>query len=362
MSQLDATAVRQTLAGFGSNTLTLYLDINPATSVNQGTRPAWEIWTKNAVKEIDAAVDESQRSDWAQVRARLDDFLDSYSAQGRSLALFVGPDDMASYTLPITMEPRSSFGPPLVTPLLWALEEYARYMIVMIDREKVRLLTASLNQPEPGEKMHFELDDYDFAERPQMPPTSGQPGEMLRQGNMREAYEDMIDAHRQRFFRDAAERVMEVAEARDVHGMVLGGNEEEAHRLRELLHSEFRPLVIDVQSIPRHLADHAILKQVQPAFLKHERAKENEMVDRVLGVAHAGGKATIGATAVKRALDEQRVELLLLPFPVDNATDALAYKALRNNAKVELVGGEAAQKLTEAGGVAADLYYELPTS
>ena len=68
-----------------------------------------------------------------------------------------------------------------------------------------------------------------------------------------------------------------------------------------------------------------------------------------------------GWLAVHKALEMQQVELLILPWPVPDDSQAtdMVLKTFASGGMVELVHEEAAATLGGAGGVAARLYYAL---
>jgi hypothetical protein len=55
------------------------------------------------------------------------------------------------------------------------------------------------------------------------------------------------------------------------------------------------------------------------------------------------------------------VRALVLPYPIPaSATDDLIIKAVRSSSTIEFVYGEAADRLRDAGGLGALLYYAPP--
>jgi hypothetical protein len=64
------------------------------------------------------------------------------------------------------------------------------------------------------------------------------------------------------------------------------------------------------------------------------------------------------------AIIEQRVELLVMPYPPreNDLANNLKQRAFDNGVEIELVHGDPADMLEEAGGVAARLYYAWPTN
>jgi hypothetical protein len=75
----------------------------------------------------------------------------------------------------------------------------------------------------------------------------------------------------------------------------------------------------------------------------------------------AGWRGALGRKAVLEARQQQRVELLIAPWLLpDNALmQSLPQPVLNSSAKIELVHGEAAERLNAEGGIAARLYCAL---
>jgi hypothetical protein len=141
--------------------------------------------------------------------------------------------------------------------------------------------------------------------------------------------------------------------------MVLGGNEQAAHTVRDLLPEQLRQLVVDVLPIPMRFNTKEIMERVQPRALEYERENEMALVDQVINLAKSGGRGALGREAVMQALEQQRVELLLAPWPLDDALNDLPARVFASGGGIELVHGEAAERLKAEGGLGARLYYAL---
>jgi stalled ribosome rescue protein Dom34 len=184
---------------------------------------------------------------------------------------------------------------------------------------------------------------------------------MLTQGSNREAYEDMINEHIARFHREVVSEVEAFAREHPRIRVVIGGEEHAAHALRNLMPDHFDGALVGVLKLPMRLSSTEILQNVLPAATEFERRQEMKLVTDVIDLAKSGGRGALGREAVQQALEMQQVELLILPYPLDNeetATEASA-RAFESGGSVELVHGNAADRLKEEGGVAALLYYAL---
>jgi hypothetical protein len=349
--------------GEGQDILSLYLHVDNAVRENQAANPAWRISLKKNLRSLDDEVTEEGRAIWEAIREQAEEFFQHYAPSGKGVVAFFGPDWEQVHPLPVPVENAAAYGRPLVGPLLRALDEYQAYLVLMVDQEEAHFYESYLGQAEFRDSIEIDLDEYDFGEKSGMPPTSAKlAASGTMQTNNREAFEDMIDAHRMRFYRDVAEHLRLLAEQDDIDRIILGGDEQAANTVRKQLPDALRHKVVDVVSIPRHFSTHEVFEHVQPLAVEYERDEEIRAVDEVINAARAGGRAVLGPEAVATALDRQQVAALILAWPpeqTDGAND-LAYRALSLNSAIEIVHDAAADKLRkEASGVAARLYYTM---
>ena len=355
--------VKQMWADGDEHTLSLFLDVNPARQENQAANPAWRTFLKQALREAESGA--KQVEGWKQIEERVNAFFDGYGVESRGLAAFFSPEAEQVYELPVNVEERWSFGKPLIVPLLWMIDEYEPYLIVMVDKEKAELVTAYLGSARVQDTLENDMYSYDFGQKTLMPSASAVAGgHMLTQGSNREAYENMINEHIARFHREVVSEVEAFARKHPHIRVVIGGEEQSAHALRNLMPDHFDGVLVGILPIPLRLNNSEILQTVLPAALEFERDQEMKLVNEVIDFAKSGGRGALGRKAVKRALEMQQVELLILPYPVEKEKDAADFSArvFESSGSVELVHGAAADRLKEEGGVAARLYYALQSS
>jgi hypothetical protein len=351
--------IQRLMTDMPTPTLSLYLNVNPGYVENQASTPAWRVWAKNALRDVESGLDRDQRREWQPIREQAEAFLSEYKAESRGLVLFVTAQGIEHYALPLPIDNLSAWGEPLVTPLFWKLDEYERYLVVLVDQEQARFLTAYLGHAGDEERMEIDLDEYDFREMTLSPATSH--GKELNQGSNREAFEKMIDEHRARFYREVIDRLGRLAELHATDRIILGGAEGAVHTLRGLMPDALAKQVIGILPIPMNTPPHAIVERIQPLAHDHEREFEKALLDEVIDRAKSGGRGALGRSEVLKALKEQRVDLVIAPYPMDDAElmHTLPVQAMASRSRIELVHGEAADRLREEGGIAARLYYAL---
>jgi len=349
--------VKQLLQQADDHTLTLYLAVDPAARENQAAPPAWRIWLKDALRAIED--DQNGDSTWPDIRARAEEFFVEYRPSSKSLALFTGPDFQQVYELPVPAENLAVFGRPPVAPLLWAMDEYQSYLIVMVDQQRADFYTVYLGEVGFQRDMNLELDTADWRKKTGAQPSTAMPS--LGRGSPEDDFVDRVEEDVRGFYREVVEQITELVEEQGTRRMVLGGSEQSAHAVRDLLPERVAGTVVDVLPIPMRYSMQEIMERVQPRALDYERAEEQALVDQVINLAKAGGRGALGREAVMKALEQQRVELLLAPWPLpahEFLRDVTA-RVFASSGTIELVHGEAAERLKAEGGLGARLYYAL---
>lgn len=339
--------------------LSLYLLTDPGYAENQSQIPAWQVYLKNAVTDVEAGLDPTQtkqwksvrlsdedpNKEWARIRKRLDKYLTSYRPEGKALALFISPGSEYSFELPVRLPNSVSFGKPRVQEFLWALDEYQQHMVILFAEDTARVLRVALGST--GGEMVVIGDDAKLRQ--------------LRKGGGHQHEGFRSDELDRRFVRQAAAEVDKYfLKNPDTERIILGGNMEMANAVLGSLHKAVQEKVIAVLPIPITAASHEVATHISEVAKAAEREHEMALVEEVTAQAQARGRGATGAVAVGRALDRSAVRLLALPYPGDADTvEPLLLQAIRQGSQVEFLHGEAAERAAAAGGILAQLYYAL---
>lgn len=328
--------------------LSLYLVVDPADPANQASTPAWKIWHKNAIAEIDSGVDRSERSRWDAVNARAEKFLADYRPTGKTLVLFAGAEREWALDLPIRLENRAHYGWPQIKQFLWALDEFQEYLVVLLAQDQVRTVHIFLERSYQDTSIKLDVDT-NWGKR-EIRISAHEANISQRQ--------DELD---RRFVRHVAAELNNLfLENQNIERMIFGGNQRLAHAVHNAMHPGAADRVISILNIPFETKEHEIAAQIADVALSFERENEIAVVEDVIARAKTGRRGAVGMEAVMGALDMQAVRLLVLPYPLDPAlADELLVKAIWSSADVEFVHGQAAELLNEVGGIGAHLYYQV---
>jgi len=341
------------------HTLSVFLMVDTSRLENQAATPGWRIWLRNALRELKGQHPEDET--FEALRQRCEARLEKHRGQSKGLALFLTPASEQIFELPVPLAEHSvAYGRASLAPLLFAMDEYERTLIVVVDQERARFISGYMGgASREGEHVN-DVEAYDFAHKDQMPSGRSQ-GDRTTGGSNRDAFAATIGDHLRRFYQEVAAQTRQIAEDKGIRRIILGGPAESAHALKREMHDSVARQVVAIVPIPQWLDDNAVMRQALPAALDVEHQQELELVDEVVSFAKSGSRGALGVVAVEHCLAHQQVELLILPWPVADPAlrDRLPLAALTAGAKLEFVSGEAAERVIAEGGVAARLYYTV---
>ncbi len=346
-------------AGHADDTyLSLYLMTDPADPENQSQIPAWQIYLKNAVAEIEAGLDPTQTKQWksvrlsdddpdkgwARIRKRLDKYLTSYRPQGKTLALFISPGSEHRFELPVRLPNVHHFGKPHIQEFLWALDEYEVHMVVLLAEDEARVVRVGLDRTATDATVESDQ-------------------KWLRQ-QRKAAHAANINARQKELTRRFILSIANDAnkfflQNPDIERVILGGDQRQANALLGAVHPAVQDKVIAVLPIPFDTPSQEIAGRIRDTAEQAEREHEDALVAEVLDQAKARGRGAMGLTSVGRALDRGAVRLLALPYPAEEGTEPLLLQAVQLGSQVEFLHGQAAERVAQAGGIIAQLYYAI---
>lgn len=345
MIRINDDSIRALLEETSDGVLSLYVPVDPRDANNQKSpgSEAWRIWLKNELKRLEDGVSHNGKAAWSDALETLERFLADYSPSGRTLICFVRPDGHAFTELPVRLEPAAAFGKAEVGPLLQAMDEHRHYLVALIAANGYRIVTGYMGFV--GEVARVELDrNWDMQ------------GTIRRKDHFR--FEAHRDHHQRSYQQGLASDIDKVLfDHPEIDRIVLGGNEKEAHGVRNMMHPKAAESVVAVLPIPIESSEAEILERVEPVAIAYERDRESALVDHVVGMTRAGGRASMGRDDVTGLLERGAVRTLILAVPQEESLEPLLRLAYYSSSRVEFVHGEPAERLRAQGGVASELYY-----
>jgi peptide chain release factor subunit 1 len=299
--------VRRLVAHRGEHlVISLYLDLDPE---HFATAPARASQIRSLLDEAHrevARLDDLGHEDKVALRkdiGRIESFLSSSSEPfrgARALAVFCsGRDELfATVKLSRPAQARVAIGrTPYVEPMIAALER-RRWLVALVNRRCARLLSGSPERLTERERMEG----------------AGWRGEHDEGGWSQANYERSIEKDAMDHLRNVAETVNRRVRQERFDRVAIGGPHEVVVRFEELLAQEVRerlaPGEVDVDL--SSATEEQVRAEVETLVVQDECGRERGALDRLAAGVGAGGRAVIGVGGTLEALNERRVETLLL--------------------------------------------------
>ncbi|WP_192484839.1 MULTISPECIES: hypothetical protein [Cysteiniphilum] len=331
--------------------LSAYVNIDPRNQNNQKATPAWQIELKNEDKQLmdTLPADKLKRycvqSKWANTEEMIMQSLEPRNISGRSVALFSDHNDVIELPLPIPTQTKLYYGIPQIKQLLFAIDQYKKYLIVIPSGHNVRFIEIFLTRA--NHEFSIEIE-------PKLAQQFGQKEAAITNLQMTPELE-------RRFTKEVADAINHYfAEDDDCERIIFGGNHRQAHAIVNALHHSVQDAVVAIESIDHKTNAHDIAKDLLPTMEAYEAEHDLEAVEELISRHNRRGPAVIETQDVKRALANHNVKKLILPYPIDSEQfDELIVDTVAGGASIEFVTDKAAELLKQHGGIGAKLYYSL---
>jgi peptide subunit release factor 1 (eRF1) len=283
------------LKGEGSPITSCYLDVDGSRFVRQQDyEKELDLLLRRARTEMDGELVESDLE-------RIEHFVKSGidRSHTRGLAIFACGEQDLFEVIPLPVPVRSRIvvnRTPAVTQLEQLLEESERIAVLLVDKQRVRLLVFALGELMEHDEVVDELPrDYD---------DRGQ----SERGGVDHHIDELLHQH----VRHAAAVAFEVFQREAFDHLAIGAPDALASELEDALHPYLRERMCDRVS----LTPTASLDEVRSAALQLEaaveRQREAELVAQLRGAVAADRRGVAGLDDVLLALAERRVQHLLV--------------------------------------------------
>jgi hypothetical protein len=228
--------------------------------------------------------------------------------------------------------------------------------IAIVSLERVRLLSFAEGRLTELEDWELEITSLDWRERKANTgnnPARGQGGG----ASGKDQYMERLEHNRQRFLAEAGALVGRELEGRGMRRALAFGPAADLEHFESGLNAPNVKLAVaekaDLISVPTGKLNDTVSAAVANA----DADRESRLVVAALEEVRGGGRGAGGPQDVGEAVEEGRVERLVIDVGHASAAESLIRGALKVSAKVTVVHGAAAEALREAEGVAAILRY-----
>lgn len=360
-----------------SPVLSLYLDTDQSRQPNLNR--GFEVVFRNMLREVEQPDDKEKRQELKEDAEAIVRFMDDYRDTRRALVIFSDASEKLFWVreLNVNVVDRLRWEPPpYVRPLLELIDEHERYGVVLTDRQHARLFTVFLGDIEENEEAFAGADARHIK--------SAGSDHLRSQMNIQRKGDEHAHWH----LKSVAGMTSRLAQQYEFDRLILGGTTEVTAELFGLLPKALRTRVVRQIALPVQANEADVLAETIKVEEEVERARESDLVERLITAAKKNQKAVLGVTDTLLALQEGRVWQLVYtdglkvagakctncgalfsqqlerciycakPLrAVDDLIQLAAERVIDAEGKVEQMRGPAAARLNEFGKIGAILRY-----
>lgn len=370
--QVEGLARRRAEEGI----LSVYIKVDPILGYDVG-QPAAKF--KGALRRYTRDAEETERAVLEREKDKVFDYLNYFKPHCRGLALFsCQPAGLwETFDLPVLVP---SFVAVARTPqtelLAQLLDDFPRLTVVLVDGAAARIYS--------GEQADWERDASI---------TSEVPGRHDQGGWAQARFQRHIEFHETQHLKKVAEELEKLYEDEPFKGLVIVGGEEASGELEELLSEAVAGRVIGRLPVDfKQEPDSQILERALRLVAEADMLAEEDLVQRIVDSAEAGGRGAVGLKTTLEAVVEGRVDTLAVAEGVamegavcprcdyfsaerfkrcpvcaatgelvDDVVDYAVERTILRGGRVKFVAGKAREWLLARGALGALLRYQVAT-
>ncbi|MBI4654228.1 MAG: hypothetical protein HY752_04455 [Nitrospirae bacterium] len=197
---------------------------------------------------------------------------------------------------------------PYVKPLFTLLNNYPRYVVLLIDKESARIFLIHLGK----------IELYTEHITPDIPGRHKKGGWFALEQSR---YERHIDYHISLHMKDVIKSLEELLHKESVDKIIIGGSEDAIVKIKNMLSRTILDKVISIFHPEKLSGDKDILDETLEIIRVFEREKEREIVKELITRTMKNNMAVIGLEDVLNSIQEGRVMTLI--FLKDMAASGL---------------------------------------
>ena len=363
------------------HSLTLYFNTR-----SDQPRAGYGARLRSLLRGIEPTVPSEDHKLYEQVVAKLTNFLSQYQPAGNSLLVFAGAKSWDEFASRVPVRDEARWGQPNTAQLLWLIEEYRPYGVLVAGIEHIRFLAVRLNEFEAFKEFRADIDTSQW--RKQRVGSKGRGGAVQKGGRSIEAFDQRYMEQVRRFWKTLHKPLAELVERYHIHRLVLAGTKSVLPEFARSLPAGIGNLVVTQLNMETFTNPTDTVQKVFPAIVAWEQQRERSLVTELLNAAGISKKAAVGVDPVLKFVQDGRASRLVVVKDFDaqvvrcgkcqhlsakgngqcpkcdaedmskaNLAGILPRLVVEHGLPVEIVKGEAATGLTRSGGVGAFLRF-----
>lgn len=364
------------ISALPSPTLSVYLNVQSEDASRHPVPDSHEVWMENQVAAISQGLPDADSKQVRKELRRVQNFLHDRHPREKALAIFAGPLSWRMVPLQVPVENEVAWGQPSITQLFWLLHEHHAHGVVVVDHQAARLFVYRLGQLTEIATKDFAVDTSAWKEKRLGHQSNS--GSHDSRGPYPDRFEHRLEAQLARLCRETADQTVSLSKQHGFTHVLIAGPDRLINLVQEHLPAAFRDCVSLVRQDLGSFSLKALLDRFAPMIAEREQNRQMASVNHLL-VSDSGDIADLDESLVQLQTSGARrvvvsaslnfeLRRCLLCGVASRAADPicvicggerehasfhelLPVLAMNQSAEVEVVSGEAAQKLLKIGGM-----------
>jgi len=343
-----------------------------------GATPEYLAWLKDESRPIAQSLSPTEQELFLKQVDRVEEFLRQRQPHERSLVILAGPAVWEIVSLQSEVQNELHWGKPSVTQLLWLASEYKPYGIVAVDHAGARFFHYRLGEMVEDEEKKFAVDISQW-KKEELGHVTGQ-GVRKSRGSQREVFRRRMEGQYAHLCRETAQEAVIFCTKKDLAAVFLVGLDRLIRPIEAKFPRGFRQPIILVEQDLARVTPLELQKHLVPQIESWERTREAELVTAVAGnergtivgfdetLAHLQ-KGKIRTLVLARGRDADLRQCVQCGWTDRSADptcsvcggkrrtvtlrDALPELARRHQVEIDVVSGDAAERLNKVEGMGA---------
>lgn len=378
---ISPDTVKRLAQSTDSQCLTLYFNTSP-----KDPRSAWQARFKKLLRNIDGIVSSRDHRAFDAAVARITNFLSQYQPKGNSFLAYATKDSWQEFVSRVPVRDELHWGKPDVSQLLWLLEEYRPYGVLICDQQHVRFMAVRMNEFEEYREFAAEIDTKEW--RKSHIGSSGRGKAIVKGGYDAKAFDARYMEQVRHFWRTLDKPIAELLDRFHVGRLVLAGNKSLLPEFARSLAPSLSAAVVTHVTLDAFSSPADAVKRIAPVIMEWEATRDSKLVAELLDAAAISRKAAVGIEAVAQLIQEGRAARVFVARDFDrplnecancghvttgtgktcplcdkgtmaraSIASTLPRLVLSYNVPVEVMKGKAGEELAKNGGVGAFLRF-----
>ena len=296
----DIRQLQQYPSGPDTCILSLYVNIDQSNAANLNRGFITQVENLFRRMAEDEKLDHRGRLDAECKRALA--FLSDYSARGKGLVIFSDSkqDFWWQRDLQVAVPTGGRWSQkPWLRPLLELLEDHDTFAVVLIDKQRARVLTVDAG----GLEQHAEV----LSDVPNKHATTGS-DHIMSQTQMQRDHDEHVRAHANR----VVDELTNVVDRLNLSRLVIGGPVEATSTFTNQLPKRLQQTIIGTIAVPLDASYERLSNELRKVQQQNEGEDEARMVEAMITAAMKGDRAVLGIGDTLAAIQEQRVYRMIV--------------------------------------------------